>query len=215
MEIGAVNSSISIRTQISSPRTAEVASRIITRNDTDDDNRLSVSELSKASARFINKIDTNSDSFVDQEELLTALQRRIGERTDIRVEVSLNINVLKANLGNLLSSILSSDSGSNPLSNTFNESILADGTSEVNTNTRERFIRAFILNGLENRGLPGSSNTLSGIFDSNATISALSNGGNDNRQLLLSLLIDQLNTPEDEANEILKILQEQTFSVVA
>lgn len=213
MDIAAISASIGVQARVTPPNIERTVTRVIENRDVDGDKRLSPAELGNRADLF-NRVDSNGDSFVNQEELFTALSRRLEERSDVSVQISLNINVIKANLGSLLSSIQGqSDSGG--LVNLLNTDNIPAELSRSDTNARERYINAFITNDLDLGGFFNSSGTLSSSTDDINSLNPFTFQQNDGRELLLNLLVGELGTPRQDAVTIINILQSQTFETVA
>ena len=213
MDIAAISASIGVQARVTPPNIERTVTRVIENRDVDGDKRLSPAELGTRADLF-NRVDSNGDSFVNQEELFTALSRRLEERSDVSVQISLNINVIKANLGSLLSSIQGqSDSGG--LVNLLNTDNIPAELSRSETNARERYINAFITNDLDLGGFFNSSGTLSSSTDDINSLNPFTFQQNDGRELLLNLLVGELGTPRQDAVTIINILQSQTFETVA
>ena len=213
MDIAAISASIGVQARVTPPNIERTVTRVIENRDVDGDKRLSPAELGNRADLF-NRVDSNGDSFVNQEELFTALSRRLEERSDVSVQISLNINVIKANLGSLLSSIQGqSDSGG--LVNLLNTDNIPAELSRSDTNARERYINAFITNDLDLGGFFNSSGTLSSSTDDINSLNPFTFQQNDGRELLLNLLVGELGTPRQDAVTIINILQSQSFETVA
>lgn len=213
MDIAAISASIGVQARVTPPNIERTVTRVIENRDVDGDKRLSPAELGNRADLF-NRVDSNGDSFVNQEELFTALSRRLEERSDVSVQISLNINVIKANLGSLLSSIQGqSDSGG--LVNLLDTDNIPAELSRSDTNARERYINAFITNDLDLGGFFNSSGTLSSSTDDINSLNPFTFQQNDGRELLLNLLVGELGTPRQDAVTIINILQSQTFETVA
>ena len=213
MDIAAISASIGIQTRVSPPNIERTVTRVIENRDVDGDKLLSPAELGNRSDLF-NRVDSNGDSFVNQEELFTALSRRLEERSDVSIQISLDINVIKANLGSLLSSIQGqSDSGG--LVNLLDTDNIPAELSRSDANARERYINAFITDGLDLGGFFNSSGTLSSSTDGINSLNPFVFQQNDGRELLLNLLVEELGTPRQDAVTIINILQSQSFETVA
>jgi hypothetical protein len=213
MEITAITGYLGIRPRTSAQSAEKITARVFENRDSDGDNQLSVQEL-RNSSRLLAKVDANGDNFVNQEELFAGLTKRLEEKSGFSFEVSLNINVIKANLGDLLTSVLNrSDSGS--LSNLLTTQGVSTDTSQVNTNANERYIKALITAGIDDGGFIGGTGGLTSNSELRNAISPLSTTQNDGRQLLLNLLTSELGTPEEDALAILSVLQSQSFQTVA
>jgi hypothetical protein len=204
MEITAIVGNIGIRSPRSLPSPEKISTPIIENNDGDGGNR---------SGR-LNKVDSNSDIFVNQNELFTALTKRIEERNNTSIQISLNINVIKANLGTLLSST-QNQSDSDTLTNLFTEDSISTEVNQSSSNVRERYINALITSGIEDGGLFNSSSTLSTNTENSSFLNPLAANQGDGRQLLFNLLVQVLGTPAEDALAILNTLQSQSFQTVA
>ena len=213
MEISAISGSISVQSHVSQQSAERISTRVLETRDIDGDNRLNVDELGRQSGVF-NKIDLNGDNFVDQQELFTALAKRLGERNNITIEISLNINIIKANLGSLLASVLDRTE-SETLTNLLNGNGISTDNAQVSSNVRERYINALITAGIDDGGVFGSTGGLTTSSELRDSVNVLSTTQTDGRQLLLNLLIDELDTPRDEATTILNTLQNQPFQTLA
>ena len=145
------------------------------------------------------------DIFADQKELFTALVKRLEESNISSIEVSLNINVIKANLGNLLTTALGG-SDTETLASLFTNSKISDEATLASVDVRERYISALITAGADTNSLYGETGNSINPFSTNQI---------DGSQLLLNLLIEKLGTPREEAATILNTLQSQPFQTVA
>ena len=213
MEISAISGSISVQSHVSQQSAERISTRVLETRDIDGDNRLNVDELGRQPGVF-NKIDSNGDNFADQQELFTALAKRLGERNNITIEISLNINIIKANLGSLLASVLDRTE-SEPLTNLLNGNGISSDNAQVSSNVRERYINALITAGIDDGGVFSSTGGLTTSSELRDSVNVLSTNQTDGRQLLLNLLIDELDTPRDEATTILNTLQNQPFQTLA
>ena len=213
MEISAISGSISVQSHVSQQSAERISARVLEARDIDGDNRLNIDELGRQSGVF-NKIDSNGDNFADQQELFSALAKRLGERNNTTIEISLNINIIKANLGSLLASVLDR-ADSDILTNFFNENANSTLDNQVNSNVRERYINALITAGIDDGGVFGSTGGLTTSSELRDSVNVLSTTQTDGRQLLLNLLIDELDTPRDDATAILSTLQNQPFQALA
>ena len=213
MEISAITSSISIQSRVSQQSAEKISERVLEARDIDGDNRLNVDELGRQAGVF-NKIDLNGDNFVDQQELFSALAKRLEERNNVTIEISIDINVIKANLGSLLASVIDR-ADSDILTNFLNENATSTLDNGVDSNVRERYINALITAGIDDGGVFGSANGLTTSTEVRDSVDSFSVTQIDNRQLLLNLLIEELGTPRDDATAILSTLQNQPFQIIA
>ena len=213
MEISAITGSIGVQSLVSKRGAEIISTRVIEARDIDGDSRLNADELGSQSG-VLSKVDSNGDDFADQQELFTALTKRLEEKNNVTIEISLNIHVIKANLGSLLANVLDrADSGT--LTDLLNEDTILAEDNKVNPDVSERYINALITAGIDDGGVfggIGGLTTSTGVSDS---LNPLSTAQTDGRQLLLNLLIEELNTPRDEATAILTTLQSQPFQAVA
>lgn len=158
MEITAITGYFGIRPRTSVQSAEKITARVFENRDSDGDNQISVQELRNRSS-LLAKVDVNGDNFVNQEELFAGLTKRLEEKNDFSFEVSLNINVIKANLGDLLTSVLNqSDSGS--LSNLLTTTGVSTDNSQINSNANERYINALITAGIDDGGFIGGTGGL-------------------------------------------------------
>ena len=145
-------------------------------------------------------------------DVLSILVQRLQERTETTLDVSLSINVIKANLGSLLSGVLA-NSNSDPFTSLPADNLTGSQLQEVDPGTRARLFSALATAGLDNGNLFTSTGTrengsLSGIIGTPGAVST------DGRELLLNLLVKELNTPENDAISIISIFQENRFEIV-
>jgi len=213
MEISAITGSINVQSRVSQQSAEIISTRVIEARDIDGDNRLNADELGRQ-PRILSRIDSNGDNFADQQELFTALTKRLEEKNNVTIEISLNIHVIKANLGSLLAGVLDR-SDSETLTNLLNENTNTAENNQVNTDVRERYIHALITAGIDDGGVFGSTGGLTTSTEVRDSVNPLSTTQTDGRQLLLNLLIEELGTPQDEATAILRTLQNQPFQAVA
>lgn len=213
MEISAISSSINVQSRVTQQSAEEISTRVIEARDIDGDNRLSANELGRQSEVF-SKVDANGDGFADQQELFTALTKRLEERNNTTIEISLNINIIKANLGSLMANVLDRIE-SETLTNLPNENGISSDETQVDSNVRERYINALITAGIDDGGVFGSEEGLTTSTEVRDSVNSFSTTQIDGRQLLLNLLIEELDTPRDEATAILDTLQNQPFQTVA
>lgn len=186
MEITAITGYFGIRPRTSIQSAEKITARVFENRDSDGDKQLSVQQLRNRSS-LLAKVDANGDNFVNQEELFAGLTKRLEEKSDFSFEVSLNINVIKANLGDLLTSVLNrSDSGS--LSNLPTTDRVSTDSSQINSNANERYINALITAGIDDGGFTGGTGGLTTSSELRDAISPISTTQNDGRQLLLNLL---------------------------
>ena len=213
MEISAISSSINVQSRVSQQSAEKISARVLEARDIDGDNRLNVDELGRQAGVF-NKIDLNGDNFADQAELFTALAKRLEERNNVTIEISIDINVIKANLGSLLASVIDR-ADSDILTNFLNENATSTLDNGVDSNVRERYINALIIAGIDTDGVFGSANGVTTSTEVRDSVDSFSATQIDNRQLLLNLLIEELGTPRDDATAILSTLQNQPFQIIA
>ena len=213
MEISAISSSINVQSRVSQPSAERISTRVIEARDIDGDNRLSANELGGQSG-VLSKVDSNGDGFANQQELFAALANRIEERNNTTIEISLNINIIKANLGSLMANVLDRIE-SETLTNLLNENAISSNEAQVDSNVRERYINALITAGIDDGGVFASGSGLTTSNELRDSVNSFSTTQIDGRQLLLNLLIDELGTPRDEATTILDTLQNQPFQTVA
>lgn len=149
--------------------------------------------------------EVENDISAGEKELFTALVKRLEESNITSIEVSLNINVIKANLGNLLTTSLGR-SETETLESLFTDSRISEEANLATVNVRERYISALIAAGTDTNSIFGGTDN---------SINPFSTNQNDGSQLLLNLLTEELGTPRDEATAILNTLQSQPFQTVA
>jgi len=205
MEVSAISASINIQSRDSHHSAENIGRRVIENHDSDGDGRLSVQELGNR-PELLRRIDSNRDNFADQDELFYALAKRLEKQAGLSIEISLDINVIKASLGNLLSETLETISPENRTS---------EEQSALDISIRERYIGAIAFDGIDNGQLFSGSTNISPTSDSNNFGNLFSSSQNDGRQLLLDLLVGELGTPRNEAVGILNALQNQSFSIFA
>jgi len=213
MEITAITGYFGIYPRNSVQSTEKTIARVFENKDSDGDNQISVQELANRSS-LLAKVDANGDNFVNQEELFAGLTKRLEEKSDFSFEVSLNINVIKANLGDLLTSVLNR-SDSDSLSNLLTIKGVSTDNSQINSNANERYINALITAGIDDGGFTGGTGGLTTSSELRNAISPFSTTQNDGGQLLLNLLTRELGTPEEDALAILSVLQSQSFQTIA
>lgn len=204
MEVSAISASINIQSRDTNRSAESIGRRVIENHDSDGDGRLSVQELGNR-PELLQRIDSNRDNFADQDELFYALAKRLEKQAGLSIEISLDINVIKASLGNLLSEALETISQENRIS---------EEQSALDVNIRERYIGAIAIDGLDNDQLFSGSTNVSSSDSSNFG-NLFSSSQNDGQQLLLDLLVGELGTPRNEAVSILNALQNQSFSIFA
>ncbi|MBT8362198.1 MAG: hypothetical protein HKP41_22655 [Desulfobacterales bacterium] len=185
----------------------KISSRVIETRDIDGDSQLSVEELGTRSG-IINSADANGNNLVNQEELLNVLSDRLREQNINLTSVTINLNVIKTTLGNMISELLNQSDSENVIN------LLADNQSsgsndQLRSIELESYLAALSTPGI-NENFSINDNQL--LSDSQSTLgSALYDG----RLFLLNLLIERLGTPEEDANDIIDILKNQSFSIVA
>ncbi len=145
-------------------------------------------------------------------ELLSALAQRLQERTETSFNVSVSINVIKANIGSLLSGMLANNKA-DIFDSLLAENLYGTQIQEVAPDVRARLFSALATAGLDDGDLFTSAGTLANGSGS-GIIGALSSGSTDGRELLLGLLVNELNTPADDAISIISVLQESRFEIV-
>ncbi len=197
MEISAIAGSISVQSRI----TQQSADRINNTN-----------ELGSTS--LASKIESSGDDFGGQQELFSALVQRLEENNSTTIEISLNINVIKANLGSLLALVLDRD-GQGTLDTLLGENGIIANDDQVSPDVQERYINALITGGIDDGGLFGTEGGLTTYNELRESVNSLSTSQTDGRQLLLDLLIGELGTPQDDATSILSTLLSQPFQAVA
>ncbi len=146
-------------------------------------------------------------------ELLSALAQRLQERSETTLNVSVSINVIKANIGSMLSGILS-NTNADIFDGLLAGNLTGSQLQDVDPSVRARLFSALATAGLDN----GDLFTSTGALDSgggSGIIGALSSGSADGRDLLLNLLVNELNTPEDDAIALISVFQENRFEIVA
>lgn len=214
MEVNAISGYSGVRFRGSLQTAEKLSARVIEKKDNNGDNQLNVEELGKSSSEIFQKIDSNSDNVVNQAELLTALTKRLEEKNDSSIQITVNINVIKASLGSLLANVLS-QSDSDTLTGLTTEDNIAVNDNQINSNVNGRYINALITSGLDVGGLFNSTGILSTNSDSSNSTPLFTTNQNDTSQLLLDLLIEELNTPRQDALAILNALQSESFQTVA
>ena len=148
----------------------------------------------------------------DAKELLAMLAQKLQERSDISINVSVTVNVIKARLGLQLSELLA-NSDSDTLSSLLTGNLSGLQTQDADPNVRERLFAALATAGLDDGLLFNDTGTLTN--GNNSSIAgALSSGQSDGRDLLFGLLVNELETSEDDAIEILRTFQESRFEIV-
>lgn len=180
-----------------------------------ENNNSQVSPLElKSPEQIFSQVDTNSDSIIDQEELFAALTKKLETRSETSIQISIDINVIKAHIGSLLSSEFNRFDSEfiNGLSNLANSS---GEQSRSDINTRERYISALITADIDNGGFFGNSGTFSSNGGSTSPLSFFSLNQGDGRELLFNLLVDDLETPEQDALTIIQLLQNISFQTYA
>lgn len=213
MEITAISGTIGFQTRGSVNSAERISTRIIKNRDIDGDSRLNVEELGSRS-EILNKVDINGDNFADQEELFSALKTRLEENSNTTIEISLNINVIKASLGSLLANFIDRPA-SDTQTGLSTDNRISNGENQINSDISERYINALITAGIDDGGVFGTSSGLSSTSEVRDSLSSLPARENDGRQLLLNLLIDELGTPPNEASTILTTLQSQPLQIIA
>jgi len=161
-----------------------------------------------------NTIESKSDTFSSQKELFATLTSKLEEKNSTSIQISFNINVIKANLGSLLSGAINR-SDSNTLTNLFSDNRISLDNSQSNPATRERYINALITTGIGGSGLFNSTGTLSTSPVTNSALNPFAINQTDGNQLLLNLLVGELETPQDDAIKLLNALLNETFQTVA
>ena len=207
MNIGGIISYAGIQVQNSYQSAGKISNRLIEAKDIDGDSQLSVEELGKRSG-IINRADTNGDNLVNQEELLSVLSDRLREQNINLTNVTINLNVIKTTLGNMVSELLNQSDSEN-LINLLTDNQSSGSNDQLRGIELESYLAALSTPGI-NENFSFNDNQL--LSDSQSTLgSALYDG----RLFLLNLLIDRLGTPEEDANDIIDILKNQSFSIVA
>ena len=93
------------------------------------------------------------------------------------------------------------------------ENLSGSQIQEVSPDVRARLFSALATAGLDDGNLFTSAGTLAGNSGT-GIIGALGSGSTDGRELLLSLLVNELNTPADDAISIISVLQQSRFEIV-
>jgi hypothetical protein len=207
MNIAGIASYASIQVRSSYQNVEKISNRVIEARDIDGDSKLSVEELG---GRFeiITSADANADNRVNQEELLNALSDRLREQNISLTNVTINLNVIKTTLGNMISELLNEADAENAL-NLLSDNQAANGNEQLRSLELESYLAALTTPDItENFAF----NDTQRISDAQTILgSALYDG----QLFLLNLLIDRLGTPEEDANDIIDILRNQSFSIVA
>jgi len=197
MEISAISGSLSVQSRISQQNVERVRS---------------ADELGRQS-RAPGSVSSGEDEFGGQQELFAALTTRLEESNSTTIEISLNINVIKASLGNLMAIVL--ERNGQESANLLDEVGIAASDAQVSSDVRERYINALITAGIDDGGLFGTAGGLTASNEIRDTVNSLSTSQSDGRQLLLDLLIEELDIARDDAAEILNTLVNQPFQAVA
>ena len=206
MEVYSINATIGLGSRL--PSAERMSTRIINNRDTNGDNQLSATEFYRNEQTF-NRIDSDNDNLVSRQELLTALSERLAERTGTGAEVSFSINIIKARLGTLVADILrsSGDSGETLLAGQANGAV-ANDRAEINA--RQRYISSYFTAAIDDDLFGGTSG-----LDGSSPLNLFGINGNDGRDVLLSLLTDELQTSQAEAESVLELLQNTTLELFA
>jgi len=207
MNIGGIISYTGIQVRNSYQSAEKISNGIIETKEVDGDSQISVEELGRG-PEIINRVDINGDSLVNQEELLSALSERLREQNINLTNVTINLNVIKTTLGNMISELLTQSDSEN-LINLLTENQISGSNDQLRSLEFESYLAALSTPGInenfsfnDNQPLSDSQNLLgSALFDG--------------RLFLLNLLIDRLGTPEEDANNIVDILRNQSFSILA
>ena len=207
MNIAGIASYASIQVRSSYQNVEKITNRVIETRDIDGDSKLSVEELGGRS-EIITRADANGDNRVNQEELLNALSDRLREQNISLTNVTINLNVIKTTLGNMISELLNEADAENAL-NLLSDNQAANGNEQLRSLELESYLAALTTPDItENVAF----NDTQRISDAQTILgSALYDG----QLFLLNLLIDRLGTPEEDANDIIDILRNQSFSIVA
>ena len=213
MEITAIAGSIGFQTRGTLQSAERINPRISGTRETYGDNRLHV-DPPGGRTETLNNVNANENIFGDQQELFSALNSRIAESNNPTIEISLNINIIKANLGSLLATALDQPATDPLINSSVGTGTFNDG-NQIDSNVRERYINALITVGIDDSVLFDGTNGLSTPTDGLDLINSLPSTQGDGRQLLLNLLIGELGTPQDEATAIVNTLQSQPFQTVA
>jgi hypothetical protein len=206
MNIGGIISYTGTQVRDSYQSAEKISNHIIETKDIDGDSQLSIDELGRGS-EIINRVDTNGDNLVNQEELLSALSERLREQNINLTNVTINLNVIKTTLGNMISELLTQSDSEN-LINLLTENQISGSNDQLRSLELESYLAALSTPGI-NENFSVNDNQL--IDSQNSLGSALFDG----RLFLLNLLIDRLGTPEEDANNIVDILRNQSFSILA
>jgi hypothetical protein len=141
-------------------------------------------------------------------ELLSALAERIQGGGEGALDLTVSIDIIRANLGGQVANLFSAE---DPLLGSLISSLDGDSAfSDASTNLRERLISTLAFDGLDNGALFDSSGNMD-----NGSIGAISSGDIDTRNLLYGLLVGELGTSRDEAIEVIRVLQQNPFDAVA
>ena len=167
-------------------------------------NRTAAAESSRATGDSLTIDNLSSEA----RELLTMLAQKLQERTDISINLSVTVNVIKARLGLQLSELLANNNA-DPLTGT----LTGLQTQDADPNIRERLFAALATAGLDDGLLFSNTGTLT-TGNNSSIAGALSAGQSDGRDLLFGLLVNEFETTEDDAIEILRTFQESRFEIV-
>lgn len=207
MNIAGIASYASIQVRNSYQNAEKISNRVIETRDIDGDSKLSVEELGGRS-EIINRADVNGDNLVNQEELLSVLSDRLREQNISLTNVTINLNVIKTTLGNMISELLN-QSDSESVINLLRDNRGSGSNGQLRSLELESYLAAL--------STPNINQNFA--FNDNQSISdaqsILGSALYDGQLFLLNLLVDRLATPEEDATDIINILRNQSFSIVA
>lgn len=146
-------------------------------------------------------------------QLLSTLAQKLEQQSDLLSSGSISINVIKAGLGLQLSSLLA-NTNADTLDSLSADNLSGLQTQAADANVRQRLFSALATAGIDDGILFTGAGTLE-IADNSGIIGALSSGQADGRDLLFGLLVDELDTAENEAIEILRTFQQSRLDIVA
>ena len=213
MEITAITGTIGLQARGALQSAERMNPHIPKSRETYGDNRLHVDAPGER-AGALNKVSAKDYNLGDQQELFSALLSKLEERSNATIEISININVIKANLGSLLATVLNQPAP-DILSGSLAKTVSSSEADQIDSSVRERYINSLITVGIDDGGIFSGANGLLTTTDGFDSITPLPSTQMDGRQLLLNLLIGDLGTPPDDATAIVNTLQSQPFQTVA
>jgi len=199
--------------QIAQQRVVEkIGNRIIDKKNTDGDTRLSMKELA-GSASAVRQGNLNGNSYLDQQELLSALSRKISDKKIGPTDGVSSVNDLKSALG----ALQSQSSPANVENLTKYIFAKEDDNGDGLLSRQEMSSRADMFAFVDDNGDGSISldETRQALHNRTESVNSLKSYAQSLNTTLKDLLVDEFDLSEEEAGTVLALLQKNSLDVQA